>query len=86
MGGAFAHLLCHVVLPYSSWPKWPQTDNSTATHELATGKRGFDDEYAELVEHFGMEPRTMGVVRNRPPPPSVATPARPRECDDSGGP
>ncbi|HJL14299.1 MAG TPA: hypothetical protein RMH99_01515 [Sandaracinaceae bacterium LLY-WYZ-13_1] len=93
MGVAFAHLLCHVVLPYSNWqhvtvclsesflalkrglqaalfrlgrvPKWLQTDNSTAaTHELATGKRGFNEEYAELVEHFGMKARTIGIGKS----------------------
>ncbi len=90
LGVAFAHLLCHVVLPYSNWqhvtvclsesflalkrglqsalfrlgrvPEWLQTDNSTAaTHELSTGKRAFNDEYAELVAHFGMKPRTIGI-------------------------
>ena len=92
LGVAFAHLLCHVVLPYSNWqhvtvclsesflalkrglqgalfqlgrvPGWLQTDNSTAaTHELSTGKRGFNDEYEELVAHFGMKPRTIGIGR-----------------------
>lgn len=90
MGVPFAHLLCHMVLPYSNWqhvtvclsesflalkrglqaalfrlgraPKWLQTDNSTAaTHELATGKRGFNEDYVDLVEHFGMKPRTIGI-------------------------
>lgn len=43
-------------------PKFHQTDNSTAaTHDLRTGKRGFNEEYARLVEHFGMEPRTIAV-------------------------
>lgn len=85
-----AHLLCHVVLPYSNWewatvclsesmaalkrgvqsaifqlgrvPAWHQTDNSTAaTHDLATGKRGFNDEYARLMAHLGMRPRTIKV-------------------------
>lgn len=37
-----------------------QTDNSTAaTHDLATGKRGFNAEYAALMRHLGMEPRTI---------------------------
>ncbi len=41
-------------------PNWHQTDNSTAaTHNLADGKRGFNDEYRALVEHFGMKPRTI---------------------------
>ena len=89
-GLAFAHLLCHVVLPYSNWqhvtvclsesllalkrglqaalfrlgrvPQWLQTDNSTAaTHELADGKRGFNEDYTELVGHFGMKPRTIAI-------------------------
>ena len=39
-----------------------QTDNSTAaTHDLATGKRGFNDEYEEMVAYFGMKPRTIGI-------------------------
>jgi hypothetical protein len=43
-------------------PRWHQTDNSTAaTHDLATGKRGFNEEYQGLMRHLGMEPRTIGV-------------------------
>ncbi len=43
-------------------PKWHQTDNSSAaTHSLSTGKRGFNDEYAALIRHLGMKPRTTGV-------------------------
>ena len=43
-------------------PKFHQTDNSTAaTHDLQTGKRGFNEEYASMVRHFGMEPRTIAV-------------------------
>ena len=43
-------------------PAWHQTDNSTAaTHDLATGKRGFNDEYLAMMRHFGMKPRTIGV-------------------------
>lgn len=39
-----------------------QTDNSTAaTHDLGSGKRTFNQEYVDLVEHFGMTPRTTGV-------------------------
>lgn len=89
-GEAFAHLLCHVVLPYSNWqhvtvcksesllalkhglqsalttlrhvPEYLQTDNSTAaTHKLKSGKRGFNEDYAQLVAHFGLTPRTTGV-------------------------
>jgi hypothetical protein len=37
-----------------------QTDNSTAaTHDLQTGKRGFNAEYEALMRHLGMEPRTI---------------------------
>jgi hypothetical protein len=89
-GEAFAHMLCHPVLPYSNWewgtvchsesmmalrrgvqaaifrlgrvPRFHQTDNSTAaTHDLATGKREFNDEYLALMRHLGMEPRTIAV-------------------------
>lgn len=43
-------------------PAWLQTDNSTAaTHDLPSGKRGFNDEYVELVEHFGMKARTIAI-------------------------
>jgi len=43
-------------------PKFHQTDNSTAaTHGLRTGKRGFNEEYAALMRHFGMEPRTIEI-------------------------
>lgn len=89
-GAAFAHLLCHVVLPYSNWQhvtvclsesllalkrglqaalfrlghvaEWLQTDNSTAaTHDLPGGMRGFNEEYVEVVKHFGMKPRTIAI-------------------------
>lgn len=43
-------------------PEFHQTDNSTAaTHQLNTGKRAFNDKYLELMNHFGMVPRTIGV-------------------------
>ena len=43
-------------------PTYHQTDNSTAaTHDLRTGKRGFNAEYAALVQHYGMVPRTIEV-------------------------
>jgi hypothetical protein len=43
-------------------PLFHQTDNSTAaTHDLRTGKRGFNQEYLDLVSHFGMRPRTTEV-------------------------
>lgn len=43
-------------------PKVHQTDNSTsATHRLSTGKREFNEDYRDVVEHFGMEPRTTAV-------------------------
>lgn len=42
--------------------KLHQTDNSTAaTHDLRTGKRGFNDDYAALMSHLSMEPVTTGV-------------------------
>jgi hypothetical protein len=90
MGVLFAHMFCHVVLPYSNWewatvcasesmaalkrgvqaalfrlgrrPTWHQTDNSTAaTHNLGTGKRGFNAEYKALMDHLGLKPRTIEV-------------------------
>ncbi len=43
-------------------PRWHQTDNSTAaTHDLSTGKRGFNGEYEDLMEHLGMQPRTIAI-------------------------
>ncbi len=43
-------------------PDFHQTDNSTAaTHDLRTGKRGFNQEYEDLVNHLGMKPRTTKV-------------------------
>jgi Mu transposase, C-terminal domain len=42
--------------------EWHQTDNSTAaTHDLSTGKRGFNAEYLQLMGHLGMKPRTIGI-------------------------
>lgn len=43
-------------------PEWSQTDNSTAaTHDLRSGKRGFNAEYLRLVSHYGMRARTTGI-------------------------
>ena len=43
-------------------PIYHQTDNSSAaTHDLTTGKRGFNEAYAALMRHFGMTPRTTGI-------------------------
>jgi hypothetical protein len=43
-------------------PEFHQTDHSTAaTHDLKTGGRGFNVEYFEVMEHFGMKPRTIQV-------------------------
>jgi len=43
-------------------PQLHQTDNSTAaTHDLRTGKRGFNEEYESLIRHLGMEPRTIAI-------------------------
>jgi len=42
--------------------EWHQTDNSTsATHDLGTGKRGFNDDYQALMDHFGLKPRTIKI-------------------------
>jgi hypothetical protein len=42
--------------------EWLQTDHSSAaTHDLRTGKRGFNEEYEALVRHLGMKPRTIAV-------------------------
>jgi hypothetical protein len=43
-------------------PQFHQTDNSTAaTHDLRTGKRGFNEEYLALMRHLDMTPRTTEV-------------------------
>jgi len=43
-------------------PRYHQTDNSTsATHDLPSGKRKFNQDYTDFVEHFDMVPRTIGV-------------------------
>jgi hypothetical protein len=43
-------------------PTWHQTDNSTAaTHDLRTGKRGFNKDYSDFMDHLGMKPRTIAV-------------------------
>lgn len=43
-------------------PEYHQTDNSTAaTHDLRTGKRGFNENYEDLMKHFGMKPRTIRI-------------------------
>ncbi len=43
-------------------PQWHQTDHSTAaTHQVGPGDRGFNAEYAALMRHLGMKPRTTAV-------------------------
>jgi hypothetical protein len=43
-------------------PDFHQTDNSTAaTHDLRTGKRGFNEEYLAMMGHFAMKPRTIAI-------------------------
>lgn len=43
-------------------PENHQTDHSSAaTHNLGDDTRGFNVEYVEMVEHFGMKPRTTAV-------------------------
>ena len=46
-------------------PMYHQTDHSTAaTHEIGSGDRIFNAEYEEVVEHFGMKPRTIAVGKS----------------------
>ena len=46
-------------------PQIHQTDNSTsATHFIGQGKRGFNDAYLELMDHFGMKPRAIGIGKS----------------------
>jgi transposase len=42
-----------------------QTDNSTAaTHDLASGMRGFNVEYQRVMDHLGIKPRTIEVGKS----------------------
>lgn len=42
-----------------------QTDHSTAaTHDLAEGGRGFNEEYQRFMDHLGMKPRTIEVGKS----------------------
>lgn len=53
------------VFKFGKRTTWHQTDNSTAaTHDLGSGKRDFNVEYVELMEHLGMKPRTIGVGKS----------------------
>ena len=59
---ALKHGVQEAVFTLGKVPKFHQTDNSTAaTHDLKTGKRGFNDEYAALMRHLKMSPRTIAV-------------------------
>jgi transposase InsO family protein len=59
---ALRHGVQEAVFRLGGVPEWHQTDNSTsATHDLRTGKRGFNVEYEELMAHLGMKPRTIGI-------------------------
>jgi hypothetical protein len=59
---ALRHGVQEAVYRLGRVPEWHQTDNSTAaTHDLRTGKRGFNVEYEELMAHLGMKPRTIGI-------------------------
>jgi len=59
---ALKHGVQEAVFALGKVPKFHQTDNSTAaTHDLNTGKRGFNDEYAALIRHLKMTPRTIAV-------------------------
>ncbi len=46
-------------------PEFHQTDNSTAaTHKLAPGQRGFNEEYEAMMRYLGMKPRTIAVGKS----------------------
>lgn len=46
-------------------PQVHQTDNSTAaTHDLKTGKRGFNADYLSLLSHYGMTARTIAIGKS----------------------
>jgi hypothetical protein len=51
-----------VVFKLGRVPHFSQTDNSTsATHDIPSGKRAFNDDYDKMVRYFQMEPRTIEV-------------------------
>ncbi len=59
---ALRHCIQAALFRLGRVPQWHQTDNSTAaTHDLRTGKRGFNVEYEELMAHLGMKPRTIAI-------------------------
>ena len=63
---ALKHGVQEALFTLGKVPKFHQTDNSTAaTHNLRTGKRGFNDEYAALMRHLKMTPRTIAVGKIR---------------------
>ena len=46
-------------------PEWHQTDNSTAaTHHVRGEKRKFNDDYINLMNHFSLKPRTIGIGKS----------------------
>lgn len=51
-----------VVFKLGRVPHFSQTDNSTsATHDIPSGKRAFNEDYEKMVRYFQMEPRTIEV-------------------------
>lgn len=51
-----------VVFKLGRVPCYSQTDNSTsATHDIPSGKRAFNEDYEKMVRYFQMEPRTIEV-------------------------
>jgi hypothetical protein len=51
-----------VVFKLGRVPRYSQTDNSTsATHDIPSGKRAFNEDYDKMVRYFLMEPRTIEV-------------------------
>jgi len=60
--GALSQTVQDALAELGAVPLWHQTDNSTAaTHDLPSGKRGFNKRYAELMAHLTMKPRTTAV-------------------------
>ncbi|MEN0064313.1 MAG: hypothetical protein AAGA48_19345 [Myxococcota bacterium] len=53
-----------VTLPYSQWT-WATVCRSTAaTHDLGAGKRDFNADYQEFMDHLGIKPRTIAVGKS----------------------
>ena len=76
---ALRHGVQAALLRLGRKPEWHQTDNSTAaTHELTTGKRGFNDEYLAACRPC-KRPPAIGNQHQQPRLPARTTSKRGQE-------